>query len=475
MPGYGNYCGPYWSAGKNQSSVVDPLVPSVDEFDETCRVHDAAYARGEDLDIADSLFVRHNWGKGWLRSSAAAAVWFYNRTGHFGMGSKSFVLGDMPKRSRTSLSRSFAPAAVGTGIRLSEPQVTHMKDGCTVSGSELVSVTLPAYDTATWNIVSMCRLSPVHFGSGRLGKFAQIYSNFKFQKVSITYVTAVGTSAQGNTIVEYQEDSNEPVRRFGQSDFLTGVMTSGEGLLMPCWENFTVEIPVSDKQWHPMSSDLAYPNQDDQSSGDVIMYQKNSVSNQTVGFFIFNYICDFQGATLNPRAGTQIPYVLTTPNWFYTQIRDCTEATGVSGTQTANYGVVMSEYTSTITGAATIAGGVIYKIVFVYAQSSFPTTTGDNYFNKIGGTTGSTVNMNTSDKNGYTFYGVANGGSSFAAVKIFTTLRGCLAYSIQNASTTDLASGVLDMLCYRATVASTAVWTVWMCPISLAAADQQAN
>lgn len=38
---YGNYCGPYWSNGRIQRSVVGDLLP-VDEFDETCRDHDAS-------------------------------------------------------------------------------------------------------------------------------------------------------------------------------------------------------------------------------------------------------------------------------------------------------------------------------------------------------------------------------------------------------------------------------------------------
>lgn len=71
---HGNYVGPGWSAGKYQDSVADSDVPAVDEFDETAKEHDAAYARGQNLKAADYKFYRVNFGKGFKRSLAAAAV-----------------------------------------------------------------------------------------------------------------------------------------------------------------------------------------------------------------------------------------------------------------------------------------------------------------------------------------------------------------------------------------------------------------
>jgi len=53
-----NYCGPYWSDGEFQSSVVGNE-PGVDDLDEACRAHDAAYATSSsllDLEAADNKF-----------------------------------------------------------------------------------------------------------------------------------------------------------------------------------------------------------------------------------------------------------------------------------------------------------------------------------------------------------------------------------------------------------------------------------
>lgn len=60
---YGNYCGPYWSDGAFQTSVVGTTEPT-DEFDETCMRHDAQYALAGDLELADFTFFRENVGRG---------------------------------------------------------------------------------------------------------------------------------------------------------------------------------------------------------------------------------------------------------------------------------------------------------------------------------------------------------------------------------------------------------------------------
>lgn len=71
---HGNYAGPGWSAGKYQKSVARSSVPAIDEFDETAKEHDAAYALGKDLKQADYKFYKQNIGKGIKRTAAALAV-----------------------------------------------------------------------------------------------------------------------------------------------------------------------------------------------------------------------------------------------------------------------------------------------------------------------------------------------------------------------------------------------------------------
>lgn len=57
---HGNYCGPGWSAGRYQDSVVSNVLP-IDAFDASCRTHDAVYATpGTDLATADMRFAAKN-------------------------------------------------------------------------------------------------------------------------------------------------------------------------------------------------------------------------------------------------------------------------------------------------------------------------------------------------------------------------------------------------------------------------------
>jgi len=73
MKYHGNYCGPNWSNGVTQPSVVG-TVPPVDEFDATCMLHDTAYATGQDRSQADDLFYTQNMYHGIKRSMAALLV-----------------------------------------------------------------------------------------------------------------------------------------------------------------------------------------------------------------------------------------------------------------------------------------------------------------------------------------------------------------------------------------------------------------
>lgn len=68
MKYHGNYCGPGWSAGKAQDSVISTL-PGIDEFDESCREHDREYylarkGKGRGLKRADLKFAKENMASG---------------------------------------------------------------------------------------------------------------------------------------------------------------------------------------------------------------------------------------------------------------------------------------------------------------------------------------------------------------------------------------------------------------------------
>lgn len=74
---HGRYCGPNWSGGKWQGSIKGKKGTATDEFDESCRIHDAYYADTTDekrLAKADMKFARANFGKSFKRTLAAIGV-----------------------------------------------------------------------------------------------------------------------------------------------------------------------------------------------------------------------------------------------------------------------------------------------------------------------------------------------------------------------------------------------------------------
>jgi len=78
-----NYCGPYWSDGKFQSSTSRGSRIPVNKLDLTCQIHDASYAlaNGDSqlLNQADDLFFESNFGDSLKSSSYAIIVKYGNR------------------------------------------------------------------------------------------------------------------------------------------------------------------------------------------------------------------------------------------------------------------------------------------------------------------------------------------------------------------------------------------------------------
>lgn len=122
---HGNYCGPGWSGGKYQDSIKGKKGTSVDEFDETCRKHDAYYAdttNADRLSKADFKFFRENYGKSFKRSVAAIGVGaqgVFRKVTSFPQ--KNSQTGDQTMAGSKSRSRSRSPGGTPRRGRRSRP------------------------------------------------------------------------------------------------------------------------------------------------------------------------------------------------------------------------------------------------------------------------------------------------------------------------------------------------------------------
>lgn len=516
---WGYHCGGGWSNNKNQNSVVTTL-PGIDSGDRKCARHDTGIAKGGNRDQLDWEFVttmalqgdsaleiaRNTFMAAAVGANASARILlsgFDSTDDSVMIDSKGVIhtsssenpnkvskVGNMgySKSARSSVASFNPPTIIGTGIRLAEPVVVNTKAGIVVTGSEMIPVTQanpfgtsaasPATTTPTWSIVTAFRLAPAHYGAGRLGRFAQLYEEFKFVQCSLAYITAVGTSTLGNTIVEYQANSQEPCRKFGSTSFLQNVMTSGNGTLMPIWKNFTLELPLNDTKFHPMSSDLTYPDQNDASAGDVIVYQKNAAALTDPGFYVMNYKIEFKGATLTPRL-TSIPYTSGTGmNWYYQTLRGPYDTAGaiiVAPPALYQLKVIAG------VGGIPLLPDTIYKVVMTaipwganQLNSTGPVVFSSSLVNYSRG--GSQVLPNLSGLGGYTMYMSTNAqtGDSVPG-SLFTTMAGAMAGSDggDNAITRGAAK---DAVC-TATVGDNAQcsFNCWVCPINFNWTRHQAN
>lgn len=241
---HGNYCGPNWSAGKHQESVVDSSVPAVDEFDETCLLHDASYATGSDLVAADFKFAKANLGKGIVRTIAGAAV------GAQGLGR---VIGGphitMPKlrgtkaaKKQASTTLTTVPASYGFSLRMQAPSVSRSGNKATIVGADFAS-TVRTANSASYQPAASVLLNPAYFQNAMLGSLARTFEKFRFTKVHVQYIPAVPTSTQGQLVLCSSRSVKEPFFDGASTTFLSKALSQGNALATPLWKEASLDVP----------------------------------------------------------------------------------------------------------------------------------------------------------------------------------------------------------------------------------------
>lgn len=135
---HGKYCGPGWSAGKWQPSVANGPPPD-DALDLACARHDAAYAAGKDLALADSQFFRDALVSGTPLGVAAAIgvggqgllrrVGLLSRGGDNPTNSKSIIDNNSqsPRKQERNMARGRIQRGIQAKSRLAEIQLSRTR------------------------------------------------------------------------------------------------------------------------------------------------------------------------------------------------------------------------------------------------------------------------------------------------------------------------------------------------------------
>lgn len=215
---HGNYCGPYWSAGKLQRSVVSDVLPT-DEFDSTCKEHDSTYARNGDLKTADEDFYSANIGKGPLRSGAAIAVGIQGLLRARKNSTKNTTQ-NMPNlrtnaKKKTAYSNTTskgndrvtgAPVAISTRRTTSKPKITHSATGVTVTHRTFLS---PVSNEAAFTIEKYPTNPALASTFPWLSKIAARYDKYRYKKLKFEYRSVAATSTAGVIMMSFDFDASD--------------------------------------------------------------------------------------------------------------------------------------------------------------------------------------------------------------------------------------------------------------------------
>lgn len=370
MKYHGNYCGPNWSAGMHQPSVLSD-VPSIDEFDETCREHDAAYAVGSDLLLADLIFAKNNFGKGAKRTAAAAAVGtqaairaidkfipkiYYPQTKMTKSGNLRGT-SQKPKMSSNKASTvTTVPAAYGYTLKMQPPSVMRRGNTATIVGSDYAG-TVQTVNSNSYQPSASVFINPAYFQNAMLASQARTFEKFRLKRGSVTYIPSVPTSTQGQVIMLSTSTVKEPFIASGTTTFLGRALSQHNAVATPIWKEATIELSGA-TEWSVVDA-LIDSDLDDCIAEEVQVY---STCDSTVdaGILIFHYEIEFKDPLY-----VYHPTVIPVPN-----------GNGAGITAFDDTAVNAINDTIRLTGTSTPlmgGNGSIYRFVFQQAKSILPT------------------------------------------------------------------------------------------------------
>lgn len=447
---YGNFCGPYWSNGRFQESVI-PTLEAIDDLDETCRVHDEVYARRGDLKQADRNFFVSNFGQSPLRTLFAIPVGFQyllrandilsttynidslNMTKN---QNKQNLRGSEPAKQKLKNKKqkedhpgmmtqmSTPPVSYGTTIRATLPKVTRTTTSARIVGRDFIG-TVTGNGVSTFGMAKSALLSPAYFQSTVLGNLARSFETYCWNSLRIHYVPKVPTTVTGQIILASQHSISEPGLQPEAGTFLPRAMSQGNAAFGPLWTPNYIDIDCDGKFLNVDPATTSDP--DDCIHEELQVYTQVSVA-QEVGYLFAEYDVSFR-EPVYAQHSTLLP-IATGPGQRVTLIDTSVNA--------ANDDINL---TDTIGTANKYQNGTVFRAVFDLQGSVAPVgATFDNMW-RSGLFQHSTTTAFSSATSGVPFVGgltlyLVVGGSSF-------TVYASLEQAINGIGSGQLFAGVL--------------------------------
>lgn len=208
-----NFCGAYWSDGKIQPSVPYPTLPPLNEFDDTCRIHDSENAlatNNKQLRDSDLKFYNSNINKGLKRAIAANLVYYFNpimtRKGkNLRVGAQQGVPKATAKPNPQNDKKMMAPVSIATKRTGAAPRINNKPNGAVeiTHRSFLCPITSNANYTT-----KLFYVNPGLPGTFPwLSKLARRYEEYRFKKLKFEYRSVCATSTSGVVMMSFDYDA----------------------------------------------------------------------------------------------------------------------------------------------------------------------------------------------------------------------------------------------------------------------------
>lgn len=420
---HGNYCGPNWSAGQHQPSVVSD-VPAVDHFDDSCRKHDAVYATSGDLLMADWDFATTNLGGGIKPTAAAIAVGVQavvraidkqipnvyknpsemtkNLRGTAPPGTKSrgVTAVKSSKNAPSTFQLSTVPAAYGYSLRMTQPKIVRNGNSAVITGSDFASSVFVT-NSSNYEPAASVLINPMYFQNAMLGSMSRTYEKYRVKRAVLEYIPAVPTSTQGQIVMTSTSTVKEPFIPGSSTTFLSRALSQGNAVATPIWKEAHIEVPGS-QEWSIVDT-LIDADLDDSICHEVQVYATCDAT-LTAGILVLHYEIEFKEPLYTYHA-TLIPNPIG--NGVLTTLADNTAVNANSvSINLSSSSVPLSQ-----------GFGSVYRMVFLQGRSVKPTGPGSwSAVAKIQATSAlntSTVSSsytNISMDTGTVVYGVFNSG-----------------------------------------------------------------
>lgn len=346
--GYGNYCGPWWSDGKIQTSVIGNTVP-IDELDSLCMTHDAAHYEGTDLQSADYEFATRAITMGPYGAAFGSAVAIqYAGRGVKNQLSKSFsslrnimgsskapknkpinqtqkggsfrgsplkrkagnamaerVLMSMEDRNVNSIGgvQVSAPTSISSVLTAMPTKTRSIQNGVIVSGREFIS-TVEGNGVSTFGVGKSALLAPAYFYGGVLGQLARAYQFYKWTHLVVHYIPKVSTGTSGQVVICSQDNITEPFMCPEASTMLQRAMVSGNGVMTPAWMPAKMMIQTDNVKRYVDATTNIDINSNIFAELQVLTQVGTS---QNLGYLWLEYIVELTHPMLQPHL-TTLPY-----------------------------------------------------------------------------------------------------------------------------------------------------------------------